>query len=75
MHKQVCVPFMTWRALNTSKTTSIFFSCCGCVKCFGSHVDPYDFFFSGDDPEYLITGTHAYPSGPGKYASTLANDL
>lgn len=23
---------------------------------------------SGDDPEYLITGTHAYPSGPGKHA-------
>lgn len=22
---------------------------------------------SGEDPEYLITGTHAYPSGPGKY--------
>lgn len=20
-----------------------------------------------DDPEYLITGTHAYPSGPGEY--------
>lgn len=22
---------------------------------------------SGDDPDYLITGTHPYPSGPGKY--------
>ena len=22
---------------------------------------------SGEDPEYLITGTHAYPSAPGKY--------
>lgn len=25
------------------------------------------FCLSGDVPEYLITGTHAYPSGPGKY--------
>lgn len=31
--------------------------------------------FSGDDPEYLITGTHAYPSGPGKYPRVLAKLL
>ncbi|CAB1460908.1 unnamed protein product [Pleuronectes platessa] len=26
--------------------------------------------YAPDDPEYLITGTHAYPSGPGKYTLT-----
>lgn len=30
---------------------------------------------SGDDPEYLITGTHAYPSGPGKYYAINLNKL
>ena len=30
---------------------------------------------SGDDPEYLIAGTHAYPSGPGKYNSVILTKL
>uniref|UniRef100_A0A669EN48 Pleiotropic regulator 1 n=1 Tax=Oreochromis niloticus TaxID=8128 RepID=A0A669EN48_ORENI len=25
----------------------------------------WEYYVSGEDPEYLITGTHAYPSGPG----------
>jgi len=24
-----------------------------------------------DDPEYLIAGTHAYPSGPGEYDALI----
>uniref|UniRef100_A0A674NLR9 Pleiotropic regulator 1 n=1 Tax=Takifugu rubripes TaxID=31033 RepID=A0A674NLR9_TAKRU len=35
------------------------------VKDRGSFLPVHVFVFSGDDPEYLITGTHAYPSGPG----------
>lgn len=28
-----------------------------------------------DDPEYLITGTHAYPSGPGKNSAIILTKL
>lgn len=39
---------------------------CGILIClFFQHCLP------GEDPEYLITGTHAYPSGPGKFALYL----
>lgn len=27
------------------------------------------FLFLGDNPDYLVTGTHAYPSGPGEYCA------
>lgn len=38
-----------------------------CFKnnCSGYFFCPH-FFLLGEDPDYLITGTHAYPSGPGK---------
>lgn len=68
MHKQVRVPVYD---LELSKLPLDPFSIFLLLRCRPVHV----FVFSGDDPEYLITGTHAYPSGPGKYANTLANGL
>lgn len=71
MHKQVRVPFCELESFRL-----LLYCSPAVVKCFGTHLDPHMFlFFLGDDPEYLITGTHAYPSGPGKYVNTLANGL
>lgn len=59
--------------------TEILFYKAQCLKCFAwdsFHTVIYVVLLNtdaGEDPEYLIAGTHAYPSGPGKYTSNLTN--